>query len=351
LVAGKVDPTSQAGRAYPVEHRTGDLCEEDRSPAATARAVLIRSAAVQRLSRSPAGLCGDGVQDVRVVVDGCHDDRGLGVWEGGAFAFLVHHRNPLIIHQGHWVARMRPARANATQLIGWVANAHEEDEMYHPFSRELAALHIADLRREAERATASALRERAHAAANTEHVAQTPLVQATLKTIEGEWSRVIGVSDPERWDEAAAAWDDLGCPYATAHATWRQSEALLAAGTSRAAVAPVLVRAWTTANGLGARLLADETSALARRARIEVPSFDASQPAASVLDKRDDFGLTAREREVLVLLGDGRTNREIGQALFISNKTVSVHVSNTLAKLNAATRGEAAALARRSGLD
>ena len=60
--------------------------------------------------------------------------------------------------------------------------------------------------------------------------------------------------------------------------------------------------------------------------------------------------LTPREREVLALVADGRTNGEVARALFISTKTVSVHVSNILAKLGAAGRTEAAAIARREGL-
>jgi DNA-binding NarL/FixJ family response regulator/tetratricopeptide (TPR) repeat protein len=59
--------------------------------------------------------------------------------------------------------------------------------------------------------------------------------------------------------------------------------------------------------------------------------------------------LTDRERDVLGLLVDARTNRQIAGQLFISEKTVSVHVSNILAKLAVRSRGEAAAVARRSG--
>ena len=60
--------------------------------------------------------------------------------------------------------------------------------------------------------------------------------------------------------------------------------------------------------------------------------------------------LTPREGEILALVAEGRSNGEIGKQLFISTKTVSVHVSNILAKLEAASRTEAAAVARRRGL-
>ena len=66
------------------------------------------------------------------------------------------------------------------------------------------------------------------------------------------------------------------------------------------------------------------------------------QPAVT-----DELGLTPREREVLALVADGRTDRQIAEALLISDKTASVHVSNILAKLGVADRGEAAAVAHR----
>lgn len=59
------------------------------------------------------------------------------------------------------------------------------------------------------------------------------------------------------------------------------------------------------------------------------------------------FGLTAREMEVLRLVTAGRGNREIAAELFISPRTASVHVSNTLSKLAVSSRGEAAAAAHR----
>jgi len=53
---------------------------------------------------------------------------------------------------------------------------------------------------------------------------------------------------------------------------------------------------------------------------------------------------------VLRLVAEGRTNREIGKALFISPKTASVHVSNILGKLGVKSRVEAAGIAHRLGL-
>jgi DNA-binding NarL/FixJ family response regulator len=89
---------------------------------------------------------------------------------------------------------------------------------------------------------------------------------------------------------------------------------------------------------------------LGRRARLGRPP--GSGPGAGPDGGPADVlaGLTSREREVLRLLVAGRSNREIAAALFIAPKTASVHVSNILAKLNAASRGEAAAIAAAAGL-
>jgi DNA-binding NarL/FixJ family response regulator len=101
---------------------------------------------------------------------------------------------------------------------------------------------------------------------------------------------------------------------------------------------------------------------LARIARLDLPVTGAASTAAGAgaleMDGRsaapevieDPFGLTAREREVLVLLAEGQTNRRIADALFISESTASVHVSNIIGKLGVANRVEAAAAAVRSGL-
>jgi DNA-binding NarL/FixJ family response regulator len=90
------------------------------------------------------------------------------------------------------------------------------------------------------------------------------------------------------------------------------------------------------------------TGAASTAAGAEALETDVRSAAPEVIE--DPFGLTAREREVLVLLAEGQTNRRIADALFISESTASVHVSNIIGKLGVANRVEAAAAAVRSGL-
>jgi len=92
--------------------------------------------------------------------------------------------------------------------------------------------------------------------------------------------------------------------------------------------------------------------ALAQRARLELgPGLgeDAGDRTRSETngDGEDPFGLTARERQVLALVAEGATNRQIGAALFMAEKTASVHVSRILAKLGVRSRTQAAAVAHR----
>ncbi len=137
------------------------------------------------------------------------------------------------------------------------------------------------------------------------------------------------------WEDTVAAFATMGHAFETARSRARLGAVLRAAGRTDDA-RPVLAAARETAVRLGARPLLEElrhgAGALSREAR------------------RDGTDLTAREREILALVAEGRSNGEIGRQLFISAKTVSVHVSNILAKLGAAGRTEAAAIARRDGL-
>jgi DNA-binding NarL/FixJ family response regulator len=118
------------------------------------------------------------------------------------------------------------------------------------------------------------------------------------------------------------------------------AHALLVSGDRDAARAET-VHAWTDANAMGSAWVAGQLGAFARRARFPL------QPATGTPSPLDV--LTPREREVLALIADGASNRAIAEALFISQKTAGVHVSNLLAKLGVSSRLEAAALAHRAG--
>jgi len=110
---------------------------------------------------------------------------------------------------------------------------------------------------------------------------------------------------------------------------------------------PLLRSALRTATRLEAQPLVAEISALARRARLDVGD---GTPPTDERSAAEELGLTDREREVVTLVAAGATNRQIGEALFISEKTASVHVSRILAKLGAANRAEAAGIAHTLGL-
>ena len=135
----------------------------------------------------------------------------------------------------------------------------------------------------------------------------------------------------EAWRGVRAAFVELDDPYESARSAARLAEVLATSGGDAEASA-LVAEARRAAERLGARPLLAQLDLLLPR------------PA------RSDVDLTPREREVLQQVALGRSNGEIGSRLFISTKTVSVHVSNILAKLGAAGRTEAAAIARRRGL-
>jgi DNA-binding NarL/FixJ family response regulator len=113
----------------------------------------------------------------------------------------------------------------------------------------------------------------------------------------------------------------------------------------------VLHAAHQTAVALGAAPLRRDIELLAQRGRLRLEERVDTAVAPKAPSPAASLGLTHREAEVLALLAEGRTNRQIGRELFITPKTASVHVSRILAKLGVAGRGEAAAVAHRLGLD
>jgi predicted ATPase/DNA-binding CsgD family transcriptional regulator len=180
-----------------------------------------------------------------------------------------------------------------------------------------------------------------------------PIEDASLRTAEAEHARATGAPDAALHEAAAQAWEAADRPYPGAIMRWRAGEDHVAAGDRDAASAE-LDRAHAVTVALGANWLRGEIESLAARARLTLAAGEAPAPEraeAEAAAEEDPFGLTPRERQVLALVAEGRTNREIGETLFMAEKTASVHVSRILAKLEVRSRTEAAAVAHRLGLD
>ncbi len=175
-----------------------------------------------------------------------------------------------------------------------------------------------------------------------------PFVDAIVAMATAEHSRLAGTSDPARWAEAVERWDRIGHRYQGAYSRLRSAEAVLDAGGARSDAARSLDQARATARSMGAAPLLADIEAVATRARMDLSAADA--PSDASIASSEPGVLTPRERDVLRLVATGHTNREIGDRLFISEKTASVHVSNAMAKLGALSRYEAAAAAEREGL-
>jgi len=203
---------------------------------------------------------------------------------------------------------------------------------------------------------------------------------AYIASARAHRGRTDGVDDPATWEAVAERWLAIGNLYEVARARWRQAAAMLGSGAGRAGRSDArepLLDAARLGVAIEARPLLRELRDLAGRALIPLPpEVEASlgqpapilagygsnghtpppDPSSPVLRglagpdpavKADTFGLSGREREVLALIAQGRTNREIGERLFISQKTVGVHVGKILDKLNVSGRVEAAAVAIR----
>ncbi|MGW1007100.1 helix-turn-helix transcriptional regulator [Streptomyces sp. NPDC002520] len=177
-----------------------------------------------------------------------------------------------------------------------------------------------------------------------------PLWQAYEQWTRAELLRAQGRDTADSWAPVVAAFECLDRPYDLARVRYGLARALLTDGgeDERDRAAELLRLSGAVAEHLGARPLADAVTRLAQRARLMLTR--APGRALAPADPAEALGLTSRERDVLRLVSAGRTNRQIAEELFISPKTASVHVSNILAKLGVAGRGEAAAIAHRLGL-
>lgn len=162
--------------------------------------------------------------------------------------------------------------------------------------------------------------------------------------------------------DAAATWASIGDRFEclgdlprTVLARQRQAEAILRDRGDRAEAVTAIVGIIDHAETMGADRFRDRALAVARAARLKLsPGLRPAQAGAAAPNPapapKGLWGLSKREREVLALVVDGRTNRQIGDALFISDKTASVHVTHVMDKLGVSRRTEAAILAIRAGI-
>jgi DNA-binding CsgD family transcriptional regulator len=172
--------------------------------------------------------------------------------------------------------------------------------------------------------------------------------QALLALCEAERARGAGTASSDRWRRTVDAFDALGAVPQRAYARVRLAEQMLTESAARSQAADTLNEAVSLLADVPRspiRALADQ---VAHRARLHL----AERPDNEIERRRQSrFGLTEREADVLRLLAEARTNREIGEALFISPKTASVHVTSIMRKLGVRRRADAARLARRTMLE
>jgi DNA-binding NarL/FixJ family response regulator len=191
-------------------------------------------------------------------------------------------------------------------------------------------------------------------------------------------ARVKGKTKSNTWASLAEAWAKVPIPYQAAKARWWQTQAALPNRPQRAEARMAIKESWNIARELTAEPLLRALRDLATRGRITLPDSDLisipvqtearelvpvgpgpAKPVdlgvrvtgvATLSPAEERFGLSPRENSVLLVLVEGRTNREIAERLFISERTVAVHVRRILAKLGVGGRTEAAGMAIRLGL-
>jgi DNA-binding CsgD family transcriptional regulator/tetratricopeptide (TPR) repeat protein len=242
------------------------------------------------------------------------------------------------------------------------------DEAFEAVSRALSALRRAPDRREITRADELALRIAAEQAEETREPRPAVMLDAIrddaaeqdrgprLPEAHGyalgaaaEHQRASLAADPAAWHRVVDHWARLERPGNVAYALIRQGEAELGIGRAQAALA-TLTEANQAVIGLGAGALRRILDNVAGRARIVLSTAPEAMSLVKQQVAGDRFRLTPRERDVMDELARGLTNKQIAARLYLSPRTVGVHVSNILDKLHARTRSEAVIVAIRADL-
>jgi DNA-binding CsgD family transcriptional regulator len=178
-----------------------------------------------------------------------------------------------------------------------------------------------------------------------DHGAGQPDLAAFGAVVAAEVARQLGGDTRATWRSVAEAWRTAGWPYREAYARLREAGAAVRAGRREQAIR-ALAACQDLARELEAAPLLSQAAELARRARLAPAAADPARSAKA----EARFDLTDREAEVLAHLVQGDSNRQIARALFISERTVAVHVSRILDKLGVRNRTEAATAGARLGL-
>jgi len=258
----------------------------------------------------------------------------LAIWQGdpaaalGAVAAGLERVAPM---QGANVSRIGPVLALGLRAAADVAEITR---------RGRSASDLETVQLEGERFLAK-VREM-HADIADRWPAHLRLADPHLAVCQAEASRLAGKSDPTAWATAADLLQGLGQVYHAAYARFREGEAALAVRRDAARARSALRGANATAQSIGAAPLQEAIRKVAARGRVEL--------SGEVSHRAPAGGLTPREQEILRLVADGLTNRQIGDQLFITEKTASHHVSNILGKLGVSGRAEAAAASVRLGI-
>ncbi|MGI9595836.1 MAG: helix-turn-helix transcriptional regulator [Acidimicrobiales bacterium] len=157
--------------------------------------------------------------------------------------------------------------------------------------------------------------------------------------------------DAEAAAETIELLESSGYLYEAAQTRLLVIDQLVRSGADRPLLERAVIELAEIATTHGIAWIADRVALLAKVARVKVDlDEEPAPPAPPGTEVEYPHGLTARELEVLSLLAEGLTNKAIGERLYVSPRTVSTHVSNLLAKLGVANRGEAAAAYHRLGL-
>ena len=319
------------------------------------------------------------VEEAAALAEIAAADRGVGLVDRLASAGCLSARAEVALAQGQW-----------TELRGRLPRRSRRCRRLVGRAPDLRAFALLGLQAEAELAFEARIRRDADDEAEAVGIARDlaawmcnlarqvtergePLAATTLPT--RRWPRHCSPgwtsSRSGRLATALKRCEAVGNRYDIARVRHWLAEAILERGGSRSEATAELAHALATAAELGAAGLELAIRDLARRAHIGVETADATTAAATApgltaapidnrlptpmkpaVDRPTELvePLTRREHEVLGYVAAGWTNRRIGEALFISDKTVSVHVSNLMGKLGATNRAEAAIIGDRLGL-